>query len=204
MPKREESLNKYLVQRFGNRKHKKPKYIDFLNSKYHRQIMDIYVMLGGLLREYPTAYRGFDIQCANFIVELDEERHFNRYRNMTLNSELYLNFTKFDVLNYKKYCVEKEARCLKAATLGNNWENESTKKQFGNSDLKGVLGSNGSSRWKQRAFYDYLRDISSYIMNVPIIRISIWEKLENASIDSLIKTNQFDEISTLILERKTS
>jgi len=40
-------------------------------------------MLNGILSQYPFHFRGFDINCNEFIIELDEERHFNRNRLIT-------------------------------------------------------------------------------------------------------------------------
>ena len=161
----------------------------------------IFSRLNGILDNYPTNYRGFDIQCNDFIIELDEERHFNRYRLLTLKSQYYKDHKLFDTLTYKDLCQTREEECLKAACWRKNWENDSTKKQFGKSDDEGYLGTKGSSRWKQRAFYDYLRDISSTLMSIPIIRISIWEKIGNTTIDHLIKIKDFKKIENLILER---
>ena len=42
------------------------------------------------------------------------------------------------------------------------------------------------SRWKQRAFYDFIKDITSIVKNVPIIRISIYEKYKGLTIEKLI------------------
>lgn len=202
MGKREEVLKDLLVRKFGCRKHSKPKKSDVICSQYNDEISLIYSGLGGVLNEYPTEYRGFDIQCADFVVELDEERHFNRYRFLTLNSKFYENCRYFDVSVYKELCQSKEKECLKAAGWRKNWKSDSTIKQFGMGDSEGQLGNNGSPRWKQRAFYDYLRDISSEIMNVPIIRISIWESIDDMTVDSLIKMNRMGKILDLILERK--
>ena len=204
MGKRENELKIFLLEKFGGCKYSKPKKVDFNQSKFNIEIAKVYQMLGGKLEDYPTGYRGFDIQCNGFIVELDEERHFNRYRLQTLNSNLYSDFQPlFDLEQYKTFCIQKEQKCLSAASWQGNWENNSTKKQFGPSDDEGVLGQRGSSRWKQRAFYDMLRDVSSLIINIPIIRISIWEEVDGSLVINLIKTNQFDKLIQVVQPKLT-
>jgi hypothetical protein len=201
MGQREETLKNYLTLKFGNNKYSKPKKKDFFNSVFNNEIETIYRKLNGIQTEYPTSYRGFDIQCNDFIVELDEERHFNRYRLLTLSSTFYNeNNLFFDLNIYKNICQKKEIDCLNAAGWRGNWENKSTKKQFGESDKEGVLGQLGSSRWKQRAFYDFLRDISAQIMNIPIIRISIWQTIDNLTVDKLIEMKDYEKISNLIIK----
>ena len=89
MGQREDSLNFYLTETFGYNKFLKPKKDDFYESIYNDEITYIFSRLNGILDNYPTNYRGFDIQCNDFIIELDEERHFNRYRLLTLKSQYY-------------------------------------------------------------------------------------------------------------------
>jgi hypothetical protein len=91
---------------------------------------------------------------------------------------------------------------LKAACWGNNWKNNSTEKQFVKSEENGVLTGNGSSRWKQRAYYDFLKDISGRIMKIPMIRISIYDDYKNVTVDGLLKNSNdkllYELISTKI------
>lgn len=151
------------------------------------EIIKIYKKLGGK-NIYPTSFRRFDIKRQNFFIELDEERHFNRYRLLTLNSSIYKNYKYFNLSNYKNYCKVYETPCLSAASWGRNWKNDSTEKQFGTSDKEGCLRKLGSSRWKQRAFYDFLKDVTGLIIGIPIIRVSIWDKLnESDTIDVCLR-----------------
>lgn len=53
------------------------------------------------------------------------------------------------------------------------WANNSTEKQFGKPDDNGDFSQNGSPRWKQGAYYDFLKDYLFAISGVPIIRFSI-------------------------------
>lgn len=179
---RENTLKNILHRLYRNGTHTKPYQDDFYRSIHNEEIDNVYRILGGKQNKYPTNYRGYDIICKNFILELDEERHFNRYRLLTLNSNIYNNKKYFDYELYRIYCKDKEYECKIAASWGRNWKTDSSDKQFGESNIEGCLESNGSSRWKQRAFYDYLRDISFYISGIPIIRVSIWEKMDEGNI----------------------
>ncbi len=68
---------------------------------------------------------------SDFAIELDEERHFNRYRNITLNSAIYDQLPNFPTDNYKRFCSAYEGECLCAANWGRNWANPSADNQFG-------------------------------------------------------------------------
>lgn len=58
---------------------------------------------------------------------------------------------------------------------------------FGVSPVDGDFGVDAPSRWKQRAFYDYIKDVTSIVLDVPILRISIYDLYKGYTIDSLIK-----------------
>jgi hypothetical protein len=91
------------------------------------------------------------------VVELDEQRHFNRYRSLTLESSIYSHLPQFPLQLYKDLCVKHEEQCLKAGGFGGNWSNPSCEKDFGKASEPKKLSGNGSPRWKQRAFYDFLK-----------------------------------------------
>ncbi|WP_441712144.1 DUF7255 family protein [Fulvivirga ulvae] len=198
MGTRENQLGEYLKQEFGMNSYSKPSHQEFTNSQFHSTIFNIYKQLGGLQPEYPTNFRGFDIQLSKLIVELDEERHFNRFRQCTLNSPVYSNYDNFKLRHYRTWCSSKEDICLQAASWGKNWENKNSKFHFGESDMLGVLGVKGSTRWKQRAFFDFLRDISSKLMKVRILRISIYHELDGISVNECIKNRNFQPIAEYV------
>lgn len=120
------------------------------------EVERVYSALGGTSEQIPINYGPWDISLKDFCIELDEERHFNRYRLETLASSIYNDFPFFSVSNYKTYCLTKEEQCLRAASWGNNWKTNSSDKNFVISGDYGDLSENGSSRWRQRAFYDFL------------------------------------------------
>ena len=57
---------------------------------------------------------------------------------------------------------------------------------FLNSNTEKDLSGNGSSRWRQRAYYDFLKDITSKYKNIHIIRISIYETDQDKTVGDLL------------------
>lgn len=166
------------------------------NSKHGSEIAKVYHDLGGILNNYPSNVgRKWDIRINGLILELDEEQHFNQYRLQTLNSTAYID-TPFLLEEYRRYCMEHEDRCIGRASHGNYWKNDSTERQFGLSAPARDLTGNGSSRWKQRAFYDYYKDIGCNICGIILIRIPIYipeyinleqENYNSRSVERLVK-----------------
>lgn len=145
---------------------------------YHNEMMEVYRSLGGVLNEIPIRFGGWDIVTPNFIIELDEEQHFNRYRKQTLASSIYKNWKWFDVTSYRSYCENFENICSKKAARGGYWTNSSTEGQFGKAGPNGDLSGKGSPRWKQRAFYDFCRDVHALVHELPVYRLSIYDEIK--------------------------
>ena len=77
-----------------------------LQSGYYDEAFGLYKKLGGTLSEVPMRVGAYDIDTRDFIIELDEENHFNRYRLATLDSTIYLknkNIAIKWVKKHKKY-----------------------------------------------------------------------------------------------------
>ena len=169
----------------------------------------VYRALGGRLPHFPLRVGSWDVMVNGIPVELDEERHFNRYRAITLASRLYETIAGLDAGLYMRLCREKEPDCLRAAGWRGNWTNPSCEKQFGPGDPERVLGKNGAPRWKQRAFYDFLKDATCLNPSQPVVRFSIWEQLDVGgqvrSLDELLKGyapgGWWDEVVSRFKER---
>ena len=173
----------------------------FYDCQYHKEILSIYKQLGGILDIYPIRFGDFDIITEKYFIELDEENHFNRYRAITLKSDFYNNYPNFSKHLYLEYCVDFENRCGKG---GSFWASENSEKQFGASSEPGNLNGNGSSRWKQRAFYDFLRDIYSSLQFKPVFRFSVYDKIGSTTLNILLqkeKKENYDAVYNLILSR---
>lgn len=156
-------------------------------SSYALDILDVYRELGGKEQQFPLRLRAWDFEVNGIAVELDEQLHFNAYRAMTLQSKLYDRLPKFPLQEYQAFCVQRSHECLKAGSYGGKWTNPSCEKQFGPAAPSGDLSGNGAPRWKQRAFYDFVKDISPLLIGIRIVRLSIWDSVGVKGQNILIK-----------------
>lgn len=173
----------------------------FYDSPYDKQILSVYRQLGGVLDIYPIRFGDFDIITDEYFIELDEENHFNRYRAITLKSNFYSNNLNFSTQRYFEYCYNFENKCGKS---GGFWFSTNSEKQFGTSSEPGNLNGSGSSRWKQRAFYDFLRDVYSCLQPKPVYRFSVYDEIQGTIINSVLqkeKKEKYDAVYNLILNR---
>ena len=184
MAKKQDFLKKICVDHYGMGVHSKMNEQQLRQSGFHDEAFGVYKKLGGTLSEVPMRVGAYDIDTTEFVIELDEENHFNRYRLATLDSTIYLENKNFDVSKYRTFCNQYEDKCC---THGKYWENSSTQKMFGVSFVDGDFGENAPSRWKQRAFYDFIKDATSKVLDIPILRISVYDQYKGYTIESLIK-----------------
>jgi hypothetical protein len=140
------------------------------------EIERIYRALGGTSEACPLQPGSWDIELADVAVELDEEQHFNRYRALTLESRLYRD-SPFLAGPYSSYCQRYESDCLRKASNRGYWLSPSSMAQFGPASSPGDLSPPGSPRWKQRAFYDFLKDLAPVLTGTPVARIAIWDEV---------------------------
>lgn len=102
--------------------------------------------LGGILESYPTEIGPWDITVKEgFRIELDEEKRFNRYRSITLDSNGYQRsecFSQQQFMQYKKYCKVYEDSC---PHNGGWWSSKGANRQFGLASSPGDFYGNGSS-----------------------------------------------------------
>jgi hypothetical protein len=198
MKQRQEILSSILTSKYG----KGATYpnsinqVDLIKAGLVNEVNRIYFKLGGILGESPLSFGKWDICLGEFIVELNEEQHFNRYRAITLSSYIYHLERGFDVFDYGKFCQEYEFESLKKSTWGKYWTSLSAERQFGNAGVKRDLEILGFPRWKQRAFYDYLRDVFAMIYRIRVIRLSIYDKI--------IINSRIESIGSILLEMKST
>jgi hypothetical protein len=141
-------------------------------------VQPTYRLLGGVLDRAPLRPGDWDLQFDRIPLELDEALHFNRYRALTLQSPIYTELPGFPLAEYRHFCVEHEAACIRAGSYLGKWTNESSVRQFGPAGSPGHLHGRGAPRWKQRAFYDFLKDAWSLVSSVRVARVAIWDVLE--------------------------
>lgn len=198
MAKKQDYLGEICISYFGRGMHPKMNEVQLLQSGYYDEVSEMYKTLGGVLPDIPMRVGKYDIDTGGFIIEFDEENHFNRYRLLTLNSVIYKGNKNLDISKYRLFCEQNENRCC---TFGKYWETSSTQKQFGRALIDGSFGDNAPSRWKQRAFYDFIKDVTSIVLNVPILRISIYDQYNGYTIERLIKEKQERILIKYIEER---
>ena len=163
----------------------------------------MYRELGGLLTTPVWRPGSWDMVFAGpLVVELDEELHFNRYRALTLKASWAkdLPWTRA----YLSYCAEYEDRCLAAGVWGERWTNDSCERMFSGGP-KGKLDGDGAPRWKQRAFYDALKDTGAGTeIGVAIARVAIYDAVEGVVLEDVLERRAAAESSavlTLVEER---
>ncbi len=147
------------------------------SSSYYEDVKTVYKNLGGILSEVPVNLRKWDIEVDGAAIELDEFLHFNRYRKITLESSIYKKLPKFPLTQYLDYCKFYEAGCISAGSYGGKWSNDSCEKQFGKASPLKVFTGVGAPRWKQRAFYDFVKDLTFILYDFPLVRLSIYDKI---------------------------
>ncbi|MGA9542240.1 MAG: hypothetical protein WBQ85_01640 [Candidatus Sulfotelmatobacter sp.] len=154
-----------------------PKGDDVAASGLRPEIDRVYRSLSGALPSIPINLRHWDMEFEGIAVELDEYLHFNRYRGITLKSASLAGLPRFPLRAYRRYCLDHEDMCLKNGSYGGKWSNRSCETQFGKASAPGDLADNGSPRWKQRAFYDFVKDLSPLLIGVKVVRIAVWDEL---------------------------
>jgi hypothetical protein len=183
-------------------RHPRPSAKDLQRGGVWEEAIDVYRQLGGI-RDKPSLRPGaWDVSLAGLAVELDEEQHFNRYRTVTLGSHIYHRFVGFDGPVYRRYCDVFEADCARRAGYRGYWTSPSSARDFGLSGSPGDLSSEGSSRWKQRAFYDYVKDLAPLCGGPVVVRMSVWDSVtsgdESRTVGEALKRIARDRQSNLV------
>ena len=149
-----------------------------LPAEGRAEILSLYRRLGGRQKAPELRPGPWDVLVDGVLVEVDEQLHFNRYRALTLTASSYRLLPRFPLSAYRSFCTTKESACLKVGAGQGRWMNTSTEAHFGPSGPRGVLPGNGSSRWKQRAIYDLMKDFTQLDPAAPpLARIAIWDSL---------------------------
>jgi hypothetical protein len=201
---RQQLLKKIIMDDYAGYRHPKIDKDAIKQSGWYSEVCQVYFQLGGQMENAPLRFGGYDIATKNFIIELDEERHFNRYRAITLTSNIYHDYQNFNVGHYLAYCTNYENMCLKTAGWGNNWKNHSTERMFIQSDPIKQLQLNGSSRWRQRAYYDFLKDLNSLLTGIRLFRICIYDEWNGLTVDDLLRMDNRQILREFIASKLTT
>lgn len=210
MGKMQSTLESLLETR-GQVAHKKlayPGIADGERAGLLSDVSDVYRRVGGVLDDFELNLSSWDMQFEGIAVELDEYLHFNRYRLLTLESLLYSRLSGFPLEKYVEYCSVGENRCLSAGSYGGKWTSPSTEWQFGPAGTQGELEGAGAPRWRQRAFYDFVKDLSPELIDVKLVRIAVWDRVAEddaeRTVEEVLKSPSAasaEGIVELILER---
>jgi hypothetical protein len=175
---------------------------DIKTANLAKEVKRIYKQLDGVLDDFPNNIGQWDLRVGAVAIELDEERHFNRYRLRTLKSTVYSKLPRFPLSSYRSYCDQRERECLATASHGGYWSNLSCIRQFGPKSPEGELTPPGSPRWKQRAFYDFLKDLSPIICSTWLARVSIWDNVTvdgtNLLVNQVLLSRSLDAVPGLV------
>lgn len=148
-------------------------------------VLDLYRHLGGV-QPAPSLQPGkWDLAFDGLVVELDEQFHFNRYRATTLAAPWEPGLPWASA--YRVYCAEHERECLARARVGGRWTNPSCERMFGMAGAPGDLAGDGPPRWKQRALYDAMKDLTPQLgFGVRLARISIYDVIDGVAVDAIL------------------
>jgi hypothetical protein len=154
-------------------------------AEHHGELLGLYRSLGGLL-ERPVWRPGtWDLSFDGaLVVELDEQLHFNRYRGLTLGASWSPALPWTDA--YRVYCARHEERCLRDGRGQQRWTNPSCARHFSGGPV-GDLAA-GAPRWKQRAFYDALKDTAPAAgLQLAFARIAIHDAVDGKVLDDVLE-----------------
>lgn len=154
-------------------------------AEHREELLALYSELGGLIETPVWRPGGWDLIFeGQLVVELDEQLHFNRYRALTLRSSwsAALPWTG----PYLKYCADHEDRCLRDGRGQQRWTNASCSRNF-SGGLPGDLKA-GAPRWKQRAFYDAIKDTTpTTTLGIAIARVAIYDLVTGVPLDDILE-----------------
>lgn len=159
-----------------------PPHVDALIALYRR--------LGGMQDSPKLRPGGWDlcVEAAGGValaVELDEELHFNRYREQTLSAAWYRDVPWAS--EYTVQCKRHEPQCLRAGTWGKRWTTPSCEQLFGDPGPAGQLAGHGAPRWKQRALYDAIKDLAALLGSAPrLARLSIYDQIAGRPLEAYL------------------
>lgn len=177
-------------------------------SPFEDCFLSAFKSLGGVCYEEVNFPGPWDIEFDGLCVELDEALHFNRFRRVTLLSPVYESLKCFPVCGYRLFCEKFELACSAQGRQENAWSNTGSIKQFGlGGDRKDKADFN-APRWRQRALYDFMKDLSPLVLGLPMARIAIYDEVQDAhgvrSVAAILKSPAADSglaLASLIRQR---
>lgn len=152
-----------------------------MSAKARSSAMEVYERLGGRPEGRALISGDWDLAVeGNLLIELDEQEHFNRHRDLTLEGT-GLPWTH----DYQRYSAAHEDRCR---TDNGFWTTNRSAVMFGPASAPGNHDGVGSPRWRQRALYDANKDI--WVQDNPawrLVRLSMYDVVDGVRLDKVLK-----------------
>ncbi len=162
---------------------------------FYESALSIYQELGGQNQQFPVRIvRETLLIDEKLFIAIDDHSHFNRYRSMTLRSDIYNSLKGVDAEKYRRFCRMHEKECLKSGLLTEKWANPKSIEYFGQPSDPGDFFGNGSPGWKLKAFEDFMLDLITLIKKMILVRISCH--------DSILVNGQLTRITKLLENKK--
>ncbi len=150
----------------------------FLDEKGKSYLQEIYDDLDGTGELIILEKLKFDFKIQRNLILYDDELHFNRYRSITLRSDIYNEFNFSFSEGLKRICRTFEKDCLKVGLQVRIWSGSPMAKHcFGSPNEPGDFGGNGAPGWKLTAYNDAQYDLQTRLHGYKLIRINPYETL---------------------------
>lgn len=171
--------------------------LDDLPDETQAEVVGLYRALGGTEPVRPPRPGAWDLAFeSGLVVELDEELHFNRYRAMTLESPWSADLPWSE--DYQGFCRHYETKCLAAGKWGKRWTTPACESMFGPPGDTGELEGPGAPRWKQRALYDAMKDLTALSSGtVRLARLSVWDTIGDVRLGDTLSVSAPVDLNTL-------
>jgi hypothetical protein len=88
---------------------------------------------------------------------------------------------------YLGYSAIYEDECRRKASGGKFWTSAPSQRMFGPAGPRGVLDGLGSPRWKQRAFYDAIRDATALNGGDRMARLSMYDEINGVQLGRALR-----------------
>jgi hypothetical protein len=145
-------------------------------SHWKDQVNKVYRDLGGTFDPALINVETYDLYTERFSLILDSPVSFNRYRLITLRSQVYEKLPGFDMEKLKLYCRKYERECIKTGLAYPYWTNALAEEHFGKAELPGDLIKNGAPGWKFKVYQDFLQDAYAAFTGKRLLRLSVWDE----------------------------
>ncbi len=150
----------------------------FLDQKGKAWLKEIFEDLGGHGNLPLLEKLKFDFKIKRNLIIWDDELHFNRYRLISLRSDLYSEFNFQFTEGVKRVCRTFEKECLKGGMQERIWNGSPFSKAcFGKASEPADFTQNGSPGWKLTAYNDAQMDLQSRLHGFKIFRLYPYETL---------------------------